>query len=308
MIYDGHAYCFPSPDVASEGFDDPAEYWRFLQMFMAHARKQPSWRKRDRAAADGTGLADLSRPWDFDGLKDANFRTGEFGLVEWTEQGEEFAKQALPPWTVDFSFPAENLIAEMDYAGVGRALIHRTPYMTDSNRWIGDCVRRFPDRLDGLAHVPEWRVENETDAMIAELDRAIHTHGLAGLQFMPHHRRVYGQAGDWDGLGFRPFWEAVRVMKVPVYLTVGTSPTLEGYLRELQVLRRWMETYPELTVVCTHGFNWRLLAGDDTLEIPDAVYETAPIEHPNFHIQILFAVFLQTKWDYPMPQIRSALE
>ena len=83
---------------------------------------------------------------------------------------------------------------------------------------------------------------------------------------------------------------------------------LEGYLEELRVLRRWMETYPEVTVVCTHGFNWRLLAGEDTLEIPAAVYEAAPIEHPGYHVQILFAVFMQSVWDYPLPQIRPALE
>ena len=50
------------------------------------------------------------------------------------------------------------------------------------------------------------------------------------------------------------------------------------------------------------------MAGEDTLEIPAAVYEAAPIEHPGYHVQILFAVFMQSVWDYPMPQIRPALE
>ena len=30
--------------------------------------------------------------------------------------------------------------------------------------------------------------------------------------------------------------------------------------------------------------------------------------HPRFHIQILFAVFMQSRWDYPMPQMRPVLE
>ena len=42
--------------------------------------------------------------------------------------------------------------------------------------------------------------------------------------------------------------------------------------------------------------------------MPDEVYEAAPIGHPRFHIQILFAVFLQSRWDYPMPQMRPVLE
>jgi len=119
----------------------------------------------------------------FDALQEAGFRTGDHGLVEWSVAGERYVKQALPPWTVDFSYPPESLVAEMDYVGIERALIHRTPYMTDSNTWIGACVRRFPDRLDGLAHIPEWRIEGEMDAMIAELYRAINTDGLVGLQF-----------------------------------------------------------------------------------------------------------------------------
>ena len=173
-------------------------------------------------------MADMSRPWDFDALKEAGFRTGDHGLVEWSVAGERYVKQALPPWTVDFSYPPESLVAEMDYADIERALIHRTPYMTDSNTWIGACVRRFPDRLDGLARIPEWRIEGETDAMIAELHRAINTDGLVGLQFMPFHRRLYGQSGPWDGDGFRPFWEAVRDLGITAYMTVGGAHTLEG--------------------------------------------------------------------------------
>ena len=61
MIYDGHAYCFPTQEIASEGFADPAEYWRWLQLFMTFARQQPSWRCQDRHAA---GMADMSKPWD----------------------------------------------------------------------------------------------------------------------------------------------------------------------------------------------------------------------------------------------------
>ena len=308
MIYDGHAYCFPTPEIASEGFADSAEYWRWLQLFMTFARQQPSWRRRDRAPADGAGMADMSRPWDFDALKEAGFRIENHGLVEWSIGGERYVKQALPPWTVNFSYPPDSLVAEMDYAGIERALIHRTPYMTDSNTWVGACVRRFPDRLDGLAHIPEWRIEDETDAMIAELYQAINSDGLVGLQFMPFHRQLYGQSSPWDGDGFRPFWEAVRDLGITAYMTIGGGHTLEDYLEELGVLRRWMETYPEVTVVCTHGFNWRLLASEETLEIPAAVYEAAPIGHPSYHVQILFAVFMQSVWDYPMPQIRPALE
>ena len=307
IIYDAHAYCFPDPGACG-GFEDPEEFRRHLQLFMAHARQQPVWRKKDRSPADISGLADPTRPWDFEGLNDAQFRTGPHGLVEWTVDGEDYVKQALPPWTVDFSYPPNALVAEMDYAGVDRALLHRTPYMSISNEYIADCVRRFPNRIQGLAHVEEWLIKAEPDASILKLEQAVSGLGLSGLQFMPFHMALYGQAADWNGPGFRPFWDAVAQLDVPVFFTIGAGSTLASYLEELRNLRGWMDRYPDVQMVCTHGFNWRLFADGETLHIPDIVYETAPTDHPNFNIQILFAVFLQTRWDYPMPQMRPVLE
>ncbi len=308
MIYDGHAYCFPPPSQ-NAGFADPSEFWRHLQLFMAWARQQPCWRKSDRSLADASGLyRDSALGPSFDGLKNAHFRVGQHGLVEWTVDGEDYVKQALPPWIVDFAYPADSLIAEMDYAGIDRALLHRTPYMGLSNEFIGDCCRRYPERIDGLAHVEEWRITTEMDVCIAKLERAIKEQGLIGLQFMPFHRPLYGLSAKWDGPDFDPYWEAVRSLGIPVFFTIGGGRGLPEYLEELRGLRRWMERYPEVPVVKTHGFSWRLFADDEKLVVPDEVYEATPIDHPNFHIQILFAVFLQSRWDYPMPQIRPTLE
>ena len=208
MIYDGHAYCFPPPG-RNGGFADPAEFWRHLQLFMAQARQQPCWRRADRAPADATGLYDPDRPWRFDGLRDAAFRTGNHGLVEWTTDGEDYVKQALPPWTVDFAFPADSLVAEMDYAGIDRALLHRTPYMGLDDGYIADCCQRHPGRIQGLAHVPEWWFPGRTDDAIGKLQRAIGDHGLSGLQFMPFHRSLYDLSPEWTGPDFDPLWAAV---------------------------------------------------------------------------------------------------
>ena len=307
MIYDGHAYCFPPPSQ-NAGFADPAEFWRFLQLFMAWARQQPCWRKRDREPADAGGLYDTTKGVSFDSLKEAYFRIGEHGLVEWTVDGEDYVKQALPPWIVDFAYPADSLISEMDYAGVDRALLHRTPYMGLSNDFIADCCRRYPGRIDGLAYVEEWLLSSDMDACIAKLDRAINELGLVGLQFMPFHRPLYGLSAKWDGPEFDPYWKAVQSLGIPVFFTIGGGRDLEEYLEELRSLRRWMERYPEVPVVKTHGFNWRLFSDDEKLVVPDEVYEAAPLDHPMFNIQILFAVFLQSRWDYPMPQMRPTLE
>ncbi len=304
MIYDGHAYCFPGPGEHG-GFEDPAEWRRVLKLAMATHRMQPVWRKSDRTPADSSGPADPSGH-DFDALTDAEIRIASHGKIEWTADGVDYVKQVLPPWTNDFSFAPESLVAEMDYSGVDRALLHRTPYMGISNEYIAECATRFPDRIQGLAYIEEQFIESQTEASVAKLKLAIEELGLSGLQFLPYYGRIYGAPVDWGGPAFKPYWDAVAGLGIPVFFTLGASP-LDAYLDELRALGKWMERYPDVKVVMTHGFNWRMFAEEDAIVVPDSVYEAAPINHPNFHVQLLMAVFLQSRWDYPMPQVQPVM-
>ena len=204
--------------------------------------------------------------------------------------------------------PADSLVAEMDYAGIDRVLLHRTPYMGLDDGYIADCCQRHPGRIQGLAHVPEWWFPGRTDDAIGKLERAIGDHGLSGLQFMPFHRSLYDLSPEWTGPDFDPLWAAVAELGIPVFFTLGAAGSPAAYLDELRALRTWMDRFPDVDVVMTHGFPWRMFADSDRLHVADEVYGAAPIGHPRFHIQILFAVFLQSRWDYPMPQMRPVLE
>ena len=308
MIYDGHAYCIP--DLRGDGgFEDRGEFQRFLQFITAH-HFQPVWRSRDRAPGVSDGLADLSRSFDLDAVHDVQFRASSHGRFEWEVDGEVYCKQMIPPLVTDMAYDASMLVAEMDYAGVDRALLHRTPYLGIDNDFFARCCRQYPDRLQGLAYVREWLIPADPDAAIAELDRAIHEQGLHGLQVLPYFATLHGITEDWDSGPFRPFWDAVASMGIPVFFTFISQQekTVEGYLAQLRRLRRWMERYPDVDVVLTHGFDWLRFMHGDALEIPAAVYEAAPCDHPRFHVQLLFAVFLGVVFDYPMLQFKPALE
>ena len=260
-------------------------------------------------------MADASGSWDFRSLKDAGFRAAGYGRFEWTVENEEYVKQYLPPSVMDMSYRAENLVAEMDYAGVDMALLHRTPYLGLSNEFIAGCCRKFPDRLQGLAHVEEWKIRDQTDGSVRKLEEAIKELGLAGLQLLPDHLPLYGQTEDWDEPDFYPFWDAVAALDIPVFITpsytsLATSggSAAEAVVGQLRKIRRWMERYPDVKTVLTHGLSWRLFVEEEGLVVPDEVLDAVPSDNPNFHLQVLFAIFLGGIWDYPMLQVRPAME
>ncbi len=312
MIYDGHAYCFP--DLRGDGgFDDRQQFQRHLQLAMAR-HYLPAWRSRDRAPGDNSGLADDTGSWNFDSLKEADFRGAGHGRFEWTVDGEDYFKQYLAPSNVDMAVDADSLVAEMNYAGVDRALLHRNPYLGISNEFIADCVRAFPDRLQGLAYVPEWLVSPETDVAIEKLRHAIGELGLGGLQFLPDHLSLYGQDEVWDEPEFTPYWDAFAELGVPLFVTPGYSALAtdgapaEGLLTQLRTVGRWMERYPDVDLVLTHGLGWRLFADGDTLRLPEEILDAVPGDNPRFRLQLLFPITLGDMWDYPMQQVRPAVE
>ena len=241
-------------------------------------------------------------------MKDAQFRAGGYGRFEWTVDGEDYFKQYLPPSVTDMSYSPESLVAEMDYAEVDMALLHRTPYLGVGNDFYADCVRRFPDRLLGLAHVEEWLVERDPDTAVAKVRRAIEQLGLHGLQFIPAQLYRAGQGGQWEGPAFRPFWDGVTELKVPVFLSIfeRRDPKLESYLAELNALQRWMDRYPDVNVVITHGFSWRMFVDGDRIRLPKEVW--APFDNPRLHLKLLFPISLGDIWDYPMAEVRPTIE
>lgn len=306
MIFDGHAYSFPSLRGNAE-FDKAEQLQRHLQQAIA-AHHQPPLRVSDGAPGDNADLIDLSNWPSLDALKEANFRTASNGRFEWTANGEEYGKQYFPPSVTDMQYPPDRLIAEMDYAGVSKALLHRTPYLGIGNEFISDCVAKYPDRLYGLAHVEEWLIGPEPEQSIAKVEKAVKQGGLSGLHFLPPQMNLYNQIEDWDAPQYLPFWDGFSKLGVPIFFSFKerVEPRRESYLNELKTLLRWMERYPDVQVVLTHGIQWRLFVDGDRLTFPEDVWK--PFDNPNVHLQFLFPIALGAVWDYPMPQAHSAIE
>ena len=167
MIFDGHAYCFPSLR-GNGGFDRPTQLQRHLQQAIA-THHQPPVNAADGSPGRNDDLIEMANWPSLDSLKEADFSTASNGRFEWTARGERYFKQYFPPSVYDMQYPADRLVAEMDYAGVSKALLHRTPYLGIGNDFISQCVREYPDRLLGLAHVEEWKAATDPDGSLAKL-------------------------------------------------------------------------------------------------------------------------------------------
>lgn len=308
MIIDSHAYCF-QPGDSPAGFTRVQDRLMWMQSEQA-AHHQPAWRIRDRAPASSDGLGPED-PAAWSVLPDVNFRVDhDKGRVVWTIDGEDYTKQFYPPNLRNLEYTPHSLIAEMDYAGVDLALLHTNPMLGRDCAFLAECVKAYPERLRSMAPVDEWRIVQETDAVIKEITDAITVHRLHAVKF--NATLAYLEGNDpWDDGPFRPFWEAVTDLRIPVFFTLGAGPKLgyhpdqkQGYIDELGVLTRWMNRYPNTVCSITHGFPWRVFFDGYKTKLPEGIW--TPFENPNLSLEICFPVRIGDLIDYPYREIWPA--
>lgn len=314
MIIDSHAYCF-QPGNHPAGFTTAAEHLAWIQTSQG-LHHQPAWRISDRTLASSDGLGSEA-PTNWSALPNVDFRIdNECGRVVWTIDGEDRTKQFYPPNLRNLEYTPHSLIAEMDYCGVDRALLHTNPMLGRDTAFFAECVQHYPDRLRSMAPVDEWRIIDETDTVIAELQEAITDRGLHAIKF--NTRPAYQRSPEpWHDGAYRPFWQAATALNVPIFFTLGTGPgsaagatsgsqNIQGCLNEQQTLIEWMERYPDTVCSLTHGFPWRVFLSGDGIELPDKIW--TPFQNPKLSLEVCFPVRIGDLFDYPYREVRPTLE
>ncbi len=302
MIVDAHAHIFPKLTGAC-GYPTVEEHRRFLQLYIA-THGEPVYRLRDNAIVPEAASILFSGELDsFDCLHDdADFRVGRFGRFEWEYEGDTYYRSFLPPSLQEMVAPVDFLRQSMARAGVDRAVLQNAGLYGRLNSEFADAMRAHPDTFIGLADVRPAECDRPEEG--ERLRSAVQELGLRGIYYANRgliaNRYQYG----FDDPAFDGYWETVRSLDIPIFWEIlGTPlPTMENYLRELDRLDRWLQRWPDIPCVLTHGFSPDLLEGT----IPDPVRRLLGRE--NLMIELLYPIHWGRLHDYPWRELRPAIE
>ena len=201
----------------------------------------------------------------------------------------------------------------MDYAGVDIAILHNASHLGRNNKFHSEATALYPDRLKSLMHVPEAGIPSDPSAALKEVEHWLNAGGVCGLQFFTRPYSTGGFAESWNMGPMREFWQGISTLGLPVYFTVqpkaGQAFAKSGtasYLSELDTVHDWLEDYPNLPVVLTHGLSWGNFRQDDRIILPEEVWRV--FESDKCHLQLLFPIQLGGIWQYPFKNVEPTVE
>ncbi|MCY4540199.1 MAG: amidohydrolase family protein [Chloroflexi bacterium] len=170
-------------------------------------------------------------------------RSLSWGRVRW---GDE-AIQLLPPFNETTSFSAEALLAQMDWAGVDRAVLLQGPFYGEANAYVASAVKRWPDRFLG-AFAPDPRAPD----VERQFDQCVDEYGFRVVKF--ELTETTGLTGhypdlDIDSAEFHWIYEEAQRRNLVVTFDLG-KPGSASYQTDnvAAVARR----YPALNIVIAH--------------------------------------------------------
>jgi predicted TIM-barrel fold metal-dependent hydrolase len=303
MIIDGHAHAFPSLN-SHVGYASSEEHMRAAQVHVV-APSQPVIETATGRVVTEPTLSD-GKGFGWSNLIDVNFRWGKYGRMEWTRHGKDYHLQMFAP-TFPESLEPEKMLALMDYAGIERAMLHNAHMYGMLNDYLGEVVRRYPERFAGSVQIHEADCDHEDQ--IRELTRGVEELKLTALHFQIEGFFRHDFRDTFDDPKFDVFWEEVERLGIPVLWNIRplALPRERNYVEQVARLGRWARRWKRIPSVFTHGVNVGLLmdAGGRVV-IPEEMWETLRL--PNIYLELLFPVMQGSRWDYPFVEAQELIK
>lgn len=203
------------------------------------------------------------------------FETIDGHVHVWTQDPRyPWAKETVHPPKEDAS--AEQLLRLMAANGVSRTVIIQVIHYRWDNRYAADTLKRYPDRFRGVARVnPEDPAAPDTLSLLTERD------GFRGVRISPSAEA----SGDWiRGPLMAPLWRRCGDLKVPMTVLIPATRVPD--------VMRWIDRYPDVTVVVDH-------MADCPLDRPDLLRPLLALSrYPKVYVKVSHAWSL-SKQRYP---------
>ncbi|MCC7361408.1 MAG: amidohydrolase [Anaerolineales bacterium] len=210
--------------------------------------------------------------------------------------GEAFSH--VPPFRRATTFPPEVLVAQMDGAGVDKAVLLQGSFHGESNAYVAAAVARYPNRLIGAAFVDPRAPDAQ--AQFARLT------GPGGFGVLKLEISVgWGFTGLYpdfrlDEPGLAWLWPAAEQQGVIVVLDLGSVGSASY---QTEIVSGIVSRHPRLQVVIAHLAQPPLAAPDDASLNAQWEAQIALGRHANVWFD-LAALPAYVDEDYPYPTAR----
>lgn len=164
----------------------------------------------------------------------------------------------------------DQLIDEMDAAGVSRGVLCSGYNHADDLTWVRDAIQKYPDRFVG-SHVVDPRLGMESVRLVDDLVRH---DGFRLIRLLGLSTQIYYN----DPMNY-PVYGKCAELEVPVGLNVGfPGPLVPGKYQDPMPIDDVCAFFPELTILLQHGGEpWVDVCVKLMIKWPNVFYMTSAI-------------------------------
>ncbi len=186
------------------------------------------------------------------------------------------------PWPSENENPpsedatVEQLMAAMAAHGTEKTVLVQVMHYRWDNRYAADCLKRYPDRFEGVC-----RVNPERPTAADDLSRWTEDYGFRGVRLSPSA----DSSGDWFvSPDLHPLWRRTRDLKVPMCILTQSE--------RLPDLERWVQRYEDVQVCIDH-------MACPSVDRPEALEKLLRLSrYPQVYVKIS-GTWSVSKEDYP---------
>ncbi len=302
MIVDCHAHVFQSWEGAC-GHPSAEIHRKYMQKVQTRTSARV-FRARDGLEVSGTLLFEPDRN-GWAGLRDVNFRVGNYGRLDFTIDGEDYFSQYMPVGMQQIVAPPELMLTQMTNAGVDHTILQTGWGYGAMNDYNAFAQNQYPDKFTALLNVDEPRAY--TDAALAEFDRAHRQLGLKGVYFALDAYARYEFDTVCDDPRMDAFWSKVDAAGLPCFFEVTAIPDydVQSYVANIVRLHGLMQRYRNITWVLVMGPPVGFFGTGSSWNFPEEVL--AAYRHERLLIEVMFPITWGGKWDYPYPEAQELI-